>query len=304
MQIYDTIIVGGGPAGLSAAIYVARYNRTALVIDSSRGRWKSHEVNENYLGFPNGVASKRLRQLGQRQAERFGVAFCRAKVKKLRREDGAFVAHAGPHAFQGRTVILATGVQDILPDIGNTEDYWGKSLFWCITCDGWKIRDGRVAIVGRTDDAAITAMQFLNFTDRLVFITNCTPEDCEFTADGRRRLEDAGIPIYTGPISHVEGSNGNMTAVILTDGTRLETDFMFSEQGCNPKIDLALQLGAKLADNGFIEVDEDQRTSVPFVYAAGDVTRQFAHQIVTAAHEGAAAAISANYDLYRPEQKH
>ena len=189
MDVYDSIIVGGGPAGLSAAIYVARFNRTALVIDSWRGRWRSHEVNQNYLGFPSGIPAKRLRELGRRQAEAFGVAFCRAKVKKLCREDGLFAAQAGPHVFRGRTVILATGVADILPDIGNTEEYWGKSLFWCITCDGWKIRDGRVAVVGRTDEAAITAMQFLNFTDRLAFITNCAPEECEFTHDGRRRLE-------------------------------------------------------------------------------------------------------------------
>ena len=95
-----------------------------------------------------------------------------------------------------------------------------------------------------------------------------------------------------------------MEAVVLLGGERVETDFMFSEQGCTPKVDLALQLGVKLADNGFIEVDEEQRTNVPLVYAAGDVTRQFAHQIVTAAHEGATAGITANYDLYRPEQKH
>jgi thioredoxin reductase (NADPH) len=305
VDVYDTVIVGGGPAGLSAAIYVARYNRRAVVIDSWRGgRWQSHEVNENYLGFPAGVAAKRLRERGRRQAERFGVAFCRAKVKSVRKDDGVFVAQAGRHTFRGKTVILATGVSDNLPDIGNTEEYWGKSLFWCITCDGWKVRDARVAIVGKDDEAAITAMQFLNFTERIAFVTNCSPEECQFTDDGRKRLESAGIPIHTGPISHVEGDDGHMEAVVLMGGEKIETDFMFNQQGCQPHTDLAVQLGVKLADNGFIETDEEQRTNVKVVYAAGDVTRLFAHQIVTAAHEGATAGITANYDLYRPEQKH
>jgi thioredoxin reductase (NADPH) len=304
MQTYDCLVIGGGPAGLSAAIYAARYNRTVLVVDSLRGRWQSHEINENYLGFPNGVPTRKLRALGRRQAARFGVHFHHGKVTQIRKEGTVFVANAGKHEFEGCTVILATGVTDNLPDIGNTEDYWGRTLFWCITCDGWKVRGKRVTIVGKSDNAAIVAMQFLNFTDKLAVVTNCEHDQCEFTDGAIDRLKAAGIPWYESPIDHVEGEEGIMNAVVLEDGTRFETDYMFNQQGCTPRTELAVQLGVKLASNGYIEIDTEQRTNVPFVYAAGDVTKDYAHQVVTAAHEGATCGMTANYDLYRPEQKH
>jgi thioredoxin reductase (NADPH) len=304
VETYDCLIVGGGPAGLSAAIYVARYNRSAVVIDHWRGRWRSHEINENYLGFPNGVPAKRLRALGRRQAERFGVRFCRAKVTRLEHDENGFTAQAGRYAFRGRSVILATGVKDILPDIGRTDEFWGKTLFWCITCDGHKVQGAKVVIVGTDDHAAISTVQFKNFTDKLAFVTACPPEDCELTEDGRGRLERAGIPIYEGRIDHAEGTDGVMQSVLLEDGTRVETDFMFSQLGCEPRCELAVSLGVRLAANGYIETNEEQRTNVPFVYAAGDVTRAFAHQVVTASHEGATAGIAANYDLYEEWQRH
>ncbi|MDP9180811.1 MAG: NAD(P)/FAD-dependent oxidoreductase [Chloroflexota bacterium] len=302
-MIYDCLIIGGGPAGLSAAIYLARYNRTCLVVDHNRGRWRSHEINENYLGFPTGIRARRLRELGRKQALRFGAALTVSKVTRINEEGDIFVARAARRTFEGRTVILATGVRDILPDIGDTADYWGKTLFWCITCDGHKIKGAPTVIVGRTDTAAISCLQFLAFTDKLFFVTNCTSEECELTKDGRARLKHRRIPIYESPIDHVEGVEGVMETVVLKDGTRLEAKFMFNEQGCVPRVELAEALGVRLADNGFIATDDEQRTNIPFVYAAGDVTKEFAHQIVTAAHEGATAGITANYDLYEPDQR-
>jgi thioredoxin reductase (NADPH) len=302
--LYDCLVIGGGPAGLSAAIYLARYERSCIVIDSARGRWMSHELNENYLGFPNGIHARRLRELGRKQAARFGAQFSVGKVTDVRSQGDIFVATAGKRKFEGRTVILATGVRDILPDIGNTEDYWGRSLFWCITCDGHKIKGAPTVIVGKSDDAAISALQFLCFTDKITFVTNCTPEECELTEKGRSRLAGRNIPVHESPIDHVEGEEGMMRTVVLKDGTRIEASFMFNEQGCTPRIELAQELGVKLAANGFIDADEEQRTNVPFVYAAGDVTREYAHQVVSAAHEGATAGITANYDLYEPDQKH
>jgi thioredoxin reductase (NADPH) len=306
VDTFDALVIGGGPAGLSAAIYLARYNRSVLVIDSARGRWQSHEVNENYLGFPGGIASRRLRELGRKQAERFGARLVRGKVERVAPSGGGFRAQTRGAAYGGRMLIICTGVSDILPDIGETEKYWGRSLFWCITCDGYKVRGARVAVAGRDDAAAITCLQFLEFTSSLVFLTNRPRGGSDLTEDGAGRLQAAGIPVCEGRIDRVEerpGEEGMMAAAVLEDGKRLEIDYMISQQGCEPKVQLAQQLGVRLSANGYIEVDEEQRTSVPGVYAAGDITRQFAHQVVTAAHEGATAASAANYDLYRPEQR-
>lgn len=299
---YDCAIVGGGPAGLSAAIYVARYNRTALVVDFGEGRSTSHETNENYLGFPDGVTARDLRELGQKQASRFGVRFLESKVDQIDRDGDEFLLLCDEREVRARTVILATGVVDIFPDFPDVEGYVGKSLFWCITCDGYKARGKRVAVVGKDDEAATTCMQFLNFTDRLTFITNCTQDGCKLTSKGRGRLERAGIPIFESPIADVNGADGVLRAIRLEDGQCVETDMMFNQQGCRPNSQLAASLGAETEEE-YIKVDEEQRTNIPRLFAAGDVTKMLSHQIVTAAHEGATAGETANYELYRPEQR-
>jgi thioredoxin reductase (NADPH) len=300
---YDCVVVGAGPAGLSAAIYLARFNRSALVVDQGAGRSTTHEVNENYLGFPDGIASRDLRERGREQAQRFGAEFVTGRVEEIEREEGGFRLGADNSEYRARSVILATGVVDEFPRFENAGDYVGKSLFWCITCDGYKVRGKRVMLVGEDDEAAVTCMQFLNFTDQLSFVTNRDPGESALTDDARRRLDSAGIPLYESCIAHVSGDDGMMHTVHLRDGPDVELDVMFSQQGARPNSGLAESLGVELSRQGYILCDEEQRTKVPLLYAAGDVTRIFAHQIVTAAHEGATAAQAANYDLYRPEQR-
>lgn len=302
-KIYDAVIVGGGPAGLSAAIYLARFNRSVLVIDAGEGRSTSHERNENYLGFPEGIASRELRRRGQQQAARFGAEFAESRADSIERNGAGFRVGCRGASVACRTLILATGVVDILPEIEGVEEYLGRSLFWCITCDGWKTRGKRVAVVGNSDEAAVTCLQFQNFTDKLVLICNCKPEEIAMSERTRRHLLEANIPIVGGCIVRVVGDDGMMRVVELNDGRRVDLDCMINQQGSRPNSDLALVLGAQLSPEGYIEVDDEQRTNVPMLYAAGDVTRVFAHQIVTAAHEGATAAQAANYDLYRPEQR-
>lgn len=302
-KTYDSVIVGGGPAGLSAAIYLARFNRSVLVLDRGGGRWATHEVNENYFGFPGGIPARELRDRGRKQARRFGAYMARDNATRITPEGSLFIVHGKDGAYVARTVVLATGVLDLMPRFPGYEAYLGRSLFWCITCDGWKTRGKRVVVVGRNDDAAETAMQFLNFTPQIQFVTNCPQEGCELTPTWRRRLEQAHIPIYEIEIQRVRGKRGMMQSVVLEHGEELEADYMFNQQGAVPNSALAAELGVELDEKGYIKTDTEQRTNVSGVYAAGDVTKLFAHQIVTAAHEGSMAAQAANYDLYSPVQK-
>lgn len=307
MDTYDCVIVGGGPAGLAASIYLARYCRSALVLDHGSGRSTTHEVNENYLGFPDGVASKELRELGRAQAERFGVRFVECKVEGVARAEGGFAAHGedGAGSFLGRTMILATGVRDNLPECDGQDihEFFGKSLFWCITCDGYKVRGARVCVVGATDEAATTTLQFLNFTEKLTLITNRDAGPPEIADEKRAQLAAAGIPVVEGRIARFDGRDGMMRAVELHDGRSVALDFMFNQQGARPNSLLARSLGVTVDEVGYIKADNEQRTNVPMLFAAGDVTKAFAHQVVTAAHEGATAGVTANYELYRPEQR-
>ncbi len=302
-QVYDSLVVGGGPAGLSAAIYLARFNRSVLVIDAGEGRSTSHETNENYLGFPDGIASRELRERGRRQAQRFGADFAEGCVTSLERAGDHLRAIADVCEVEARTVIMATGAVDVLPEIDGVEEYIGRSLYWCITCDGYKTIGKHVLVVGQTDDAAATALQFKNFTQTVSFVTNRPPGESALSQRAHRNLSEGCVPLYEGRIRSVVGESGQMREVRVEDGRRVDLDFMFSQQGSRPNGELAKHLGVRANAEGWIEVDEEQRTNVERVYAAGDVTRPFAHQVVSAAHEGAAAACAANYDLYLPEQR-
>jgi thioredoxin reductase (NADPH) len=299
-RVYDVAVVGGGPAGLSCAVYLARFERSVLVIDAGEGRSTAHQVNENYLGFPRGIAARELRRKGAAQAKRFGADIVEARVSSVRRNGGGFELRCGRRTVRASAIVIATGVHDHLPEIEGVERHLGRSLFWCITCDGWRARGKRLVLIGRDDEAATTAMQFQAYTDRITLVTNARRIGCSREKQGEMR--DCGIDVVRGRVTAFEGSRRGIRAVVTDKGERLPADLVFSLQGSSPNNELARKLKLKLRE-GFIVVDSEQRTSEPRVYAAGDITKHHAHQVVTAAHEGAMAAQAANYDLYAPNQR-
>ncbi|GAB1688730.1 NAD(P)/FAD-dependent oxidoreductase [Krasilnikovia sp. M28-CT-15] len=300
----DAIVVGGGPAGLSAALYLARYNRTVLVFDTGHGRSTHHQKNRNYLGFPEGIATIGLRELARQQLAPYEqITIVHHVISEITGDgESGFTAQGqGDHRWHGRVVVLATGVLDHFPHFPGWESYVGRSMFWCITCDGYENRGRNILVVGHTDAAAGEAMQLHSLTDRVQLLTNSHSD--EISSKFRKRLDNANIPVIDDHIHEVEGADGMMTAVNTRGGLRIELDSLFSIQGATPETRLAQQLGVRLAPSGWIEVDTEQKTSVPGVYAAGDVTALHSHQVTAAVHEGAQAASAANYFLYPPELK-
>jgi thioredoxin reductase (NADPH) len=295
----DALVVGGGPAGLSAVIHLARYDRTCVVFDAGHGRSTQHQVNHNYLGFPGGVAATELRELGRRQLAEYGHVRCvDERVEAMERDGDVFVARTGTGAWPGRTVVLCTGVSDNYPWFDAWESYCGRSMFWCVTCDGYSSRGKQILVVGRTDAAAVEALQLRRFSDRVTLLTN--DERAELDETSRRRLAAAGVEVVEDRIAAARGEHGQLREVHTEGGRTLELEALFSVQGATPKVELAAQLGVGLADNGFVDTDEEQHTNVAGVFAAGDVTRIHSHQVPTAVHEGATAAASANFHLYPP----
>jgi thioredoxin reductase (NADPH) len=300
----DAAVIGGGPAGLSAALYLARYNRSVLVFDTGHGRSTHHQVNHNYLGFPEGIATVGLRELARKQLAPYGqVGILHHVITELSGDgERGFTAHAQGRTWEARVIVLATGVLDHFPHFPGWESYVGRSMFWCITCDGYENRGKNILVVGHSDGAAGEAMQLHSLTDRVQLLTNS--EAHEISPKFLTRLAAAGIEVIDDHIGSVEGADGVMSAVITRKaGRRLGLDSLFSIQGANPETSLARQLGVALAPSGWIDVDTEQKTSVPGVYAAGDVTALHSHQVTAAVHEGAQAASAANYFLYPPELK-
>ena len=300
-MLYDCVIVGGGPAGLSAAVYMGRFLRRTVVLDGGEGRSSFDQVNDNYLGFPDGIKVRQLRTLGIRQAERFGVEVVTCQARRLERSGLDFTALTDIGSFSGRTVILCTGVCDIWPDLPNVLDYVGRTLFWCITCDGFRSLDKRLVLFGLNDDAATSACQFRMYTRDITFLTPPGKLDC--SAEKIKDLEIAGVKMLEGVADSVEGSPEEITAVKLADGRRIPADLMFSLLGVIPNNHLAKDLGMELTREGYIRVDQEGNTSVPGVFAAGDISNMHTHQVISAAHEGAEAAQTANYYLYADYQK-
>ncbi len=297
MAVYDVLVVGGGPAGLSAAIYAGRALRSVLVVNATEGRWNHNQVNENYLGFPKGISARRLRANGKKQAEKFGAMFAEDEIQSIEQLHDRFKVKGIKSAYSARSIILCTGVKDHFPSFQDAKKYIGRSLFWCLLCDGYKIQGKRVAVLGFDDEAVDTCLRLKGYTKDLVFLTNCDPEGDKISDEKRELLIKAKVGIHYGSIAQVKGARGMLREVVLDTGECIKADVLFSRQGASPNVDLAQQLGIILEGKGYIKTDVNKRTNIPFVYAAGDVTSETAHQIVTAAFEGATAAIAADHDL-------
>lgn len=307
VDLYDALIIGGGPAGLSAAVYLARWCRSVAVATCDRpGRADWPQLNHNYLGFPDGVPAQELVARGREQAERYGARFYEVEIAALscQEEDGIFKAEARDLTLRARGVVLATGVRDRWVEFPGFEAFIGRSLHWCIVCDGYEMRDQTVVIAGNDQHTAEMAIQMLRFTSEVTIVTNSgslgmSPPTVE-------RLDQHRVRLVVGRIASaraVKNEPGMLAALKLEAGDEVVADHLFSVQGSEPQVALATALSMRLTTDGFIEAGVEGKTSVPGVFAAGDVTRLFAHQIATAVHEGATAANSLNYYLFHKDEE-
>jgi len=334
----DCAIVGGGPAGLSAAVNLARMRRSVLVIDDRDGRSLWSQINRNYLGFPDGIPAAEIRRQGRRQAANYGARFLRGRVTTATRDatrDGdLFRLHVedrvgegagteanvvrdqelgralgeeeaeGPVEVVARVVVLATGVRDPFPDFPGRDECVGRSLFWCVACDGYESVGCNVAVVGFDEDAVETALDMLDFTERVTMVAGGS----EGFSVPESRLADLtanGIAVYPCAVAEYQNENGQITGLVLGDSrrTRIPVEMVFAVRAPLARNEIALVLGVAVDARGQVIVDSEQHTNVAGVYAAGDMTTPHNHQVSAAVHEGNEAACTANYFLYRSVQK-
>jgi thioredoxin reductase (NADPH) len=300
---YDLLVIGAGPAGLSAALYLARYERTVGLFDAGMGRSSWHQTAYNYLGFPGGIKTRELRELGRRQLADYPQVTIHSPcwIETMQKDNGSFIARGPGGEWHGRAVILCTGVTDHWPKFDDWEEYVGRSMFWCLTCDGYSSRNMKIVVVGNTDAGAVTALQLQRFDCPVTLLTNS--DKLGISEEVRQRLKRHSLPMIQDKLASASGHNGYFTEIRTEGGQRILLDRLFSQQGATPNTKLALDLGVGLNEEGCILVDNEQKTNVPGVYAAGDVDRLHSHQISSATHEGGQAASAANYYLYPPDLK-
>uniref|UniRef100_I2Q0M9 Thioredoxin reductase n=1 Tax=Desulfovibrio sp. U5L TaxID=596152 RepID=I2Q0M9_9BACT len=288
MQRTQCLIIGAGPAGLSAAIYTARAGMTTVVAGCEPKIAGDYDI-DNYFGFPETISGRELIERGVRQAERFGAKLaCQRVLSVHMAEDGSFAVKTDREEYEAEAVIIAAGVTRVRPGIANIEEYEGKGVSYCVSCDGFFFRGRKVLVVGEGNYAANQALELTNFTADITVHTQ--GKASEIDPGFAEKLSAAGIPVSTAKIVSLTGQPA-LTGAVLADGTPLPADGLFVAMGQASALDFAKTLGVT-SRGAFLEADHEQKTNVPGVFAAGDCVGHFL-QISVAVGEGAKAGRAA-----------
>lgn len=298
MQRTQCLIIGAGPAGLSAAIYTSRAGMDTVVAGCEPKIAGDYDI-DNYFGFPETISGRELITRGLQQAERFGTrVVCQRVLSVHMADDGAFEVKTDQDAYATQAVVIAAGVTRMRPGIANIAEYEGKGVSYCVSCDGFFFRGRQVVVVGEGNYAANQALELTTFTPHVAIYTQGKEPAM---ADGfAAKLQAAGLPVHTDKIARLTGEPA-LSGAVLEDGTPLACDGLFVAMGQASALDFAKTLGVT-TQGAFIEADHEQKTNVPGIFAAGDCVGRFM-QISVAVGEGAKAGRAAiAYIKERTEQ--
>lgn len=287
-EILDAVVVGAGPAGLTAAIYLGRYLRNYVVLDGGDPRAGWIPVSKNHPGFPDGIPGKVLLARLREQAGRYDTRIVEAKATRLEQTSDGFIVWTGDENLRARTVLLATGVKDNEPKLGDVFDSVQRRLIRiCPICDGYETIGQSVGIVGSSEKGAAEALFMRTYSDQVSLIHVGDPE----TLPDAERLElaEAGIDVVETHINAVRIEDDRIAAFDFEDGVLREFDVIYSALGTTPRSRLAKELGAEVDEVGSLLVNSHQMTTVEGLYAAGDLVRGL-NQITVAEAEAAIAA--------------
>jgi len=301
-QRYDVAIVGGGPAGLTAGIWLARYLHSVVVVDSGDPRnWETRGVN-GFLGHPN-IRPAQLRGMGRDEARHYGVRFVDALCDRVARHDDEHfeLTLAEGKSLHARRLLLAIGLKDVWPAIPGLERVYGSTAHVCPDCDGYDCRDLKVAVIGSGRKAVGMALNLTTWTRDIIICTNGEPANLDLP-EYCEKLDALNIPVIEFPINCVDHSGSRVHSLTFESGLALDCDQIFFAIGQYPADDLGAQLGCERDEGGHIIVDDSSHTSVLNCFAAGDIVPgpQLA---IAAAAEGAIAALAIHKTLVPAERK-
>ena len=268
----DCIIIGAGPAGLTAAIYLARFHLKIRLFDNGSSRAALIPRTNNHAGYPDGIPGTDLLLLMRLQAERFGAVREEAHVDAIEQLEGGFRLRVGDTIAEGRTVLLATGVVNNPPDMPRDvhDEALARGLLrYCPICDGYEVTDKRVGVIGTGDHGMKEALFLRGFTKDVTLIAPGAAHDLDDAC--RAKLDAAGIVHLDGPCSAI-AIDGDTLRIETASGPQ-RFDSVYPALGSVIRSELAVAAGARATNEGCLEVDEHQRTSIPGLFAAGDVVK-------------------------------
>lgn len=294
---WDVVVVGGGPAGLSAALWLARYRRRVLVLDDGHPRNQAAWAVHGFPGLPD-IEPMELRNRIREQAMADGATIEERRVRSIEGERDAFRLHDGDgEALAARRILLAYGRQDRIPKLPGLEPLYGSSVVHCPDCDGPSVAGQRVGVLGHDRSAAALALFLLTWAEGMVLLTNGLDLDLEESA--RETLRRNAVAVETGEVRSLEGEKGRLQRAKLAD-TEVPLDALFFHWGSAPASALGPATGCACDDGGDLEVDSALETSVPGIYAAGDIIGR-PHLAISAAAGGVRAALAIHRSLLPSE---
>jgi thioredoxin reductase (NADPH) len=298
---YDVAIVGGGPAGLSAALWLSRYLHKVVVVDSGDPRnWETRGIN-GFLGH-QGIRSPALRAIGRGEAEKYGAEFVDGEVETAESEEGDTftIKLRNGSVICSNRILLAIGIKDVWPAIPGLDSCYGETAHVCPDCDGYETRDKKTVVIGKGRKAVGMALALTTWTKQIVICTNGEPAD--MNQELLNQLKSLNIPVIEAAIKFISSKEGVISSIDLDGGMCLDCERLYFAIGQFPGDDLGSQLGCKRDQIGRLVIDDRNHTSVKNVYAAGDIAPGPQMAIVAAA-SGAIASIAIHASLVPETRK-
>jgi thioredoxin reductase len=291
--MYDVVIVGGGPAGLNAALVLGRCRRRVLLCDAGSPRNARARELHGYL-TRDGIPPLDLLRAGRSELGPYGVELREIRVSGISvGPDGFAVSLADGGEIHARTVLIAGGVTDHLPDIPGLDQCYGISAHHCPYCDGWEEREKTIAVIGNGASGTGLALSLKTWSDEVIL---CPHGRARLERAHRTRLAAHGIEVHEGPIAAVEHEGGRVRFLSMARGERISCEAIFFSTAQRPQCELPRELGCALTRHGLVKTDHLGQTRVPGLYVAGDASRDVQFAVVAAA-EGAKAAVAINKSL-------
>lgn len=296
MEVYDCIIIGGGPAGLNAAVVLGRCRRKVLLFDTQQYRNRYSHGMHNYLTRDDILPGEFIR-LCQQELEKYSVQKIHNLVTGARKnEEGLFVVKdSNGTSYHAKKLLVATGLSDTLPSVEGLDAFYGQSVFHCPYCDGWEVRDKKIGVYARNKEGWELALALKGWTEE---VTLYTDGKNKVKPNQKAHLDAQQIGVITLPIKKLQGEGGQLQKIIFQNGEERDCDALFFVNGFSQQCNLAEAFGCNISKKGVVITNRFQQTNIEGLYVAGDAAKDM-HFVVVAAAEGAKAAVTINKELLK-----